>query len=81
MPRIVWVNPANPKQQYVTSIPNDANVPAGYQLSNTTDGSWQGVDGIHDQDLQVYVGGINSGGYPTYQGDPTQTNPPNGILS
>jgi hypothetical protein len=80
--RIVWVNPASPrKNQYVTSIPNDPGVPGGYVLSNTSDGSWQGADSVTDQDLQTYVGGINSGGYPAYQGDLTQTNPPNGILS
>lgn len=82
MPRIVWVNPSAPRSNYVTTIPNDPNVPAGYVLTNTSDGSWQGVDGVHDQDLQQYVGGVNSGGYPPYAGDPATAgnSSPNGIL-
>jgi hypothetical protein len=85
MPRIVWVNASNTKQLYVTALVNDPNVPAGYVLTNTSDGSAQIADAVHDQDLQVFVGGLNSlcpdmrlaanaNAIPTsfYVGDPTQ---------
>jgi hypothetical protein len=68
VPRIVYVKVSNPRVTYVTSVPNDPNVPAGYVLTNTSDGSWQGADSVHDQNLQTYVGGLASGGYPTYSG-------------
>jgi hypothetical protein len=83
MPRLVWVSTSNPAKQYITSINNDPNVPAGYILSNTSDGSCQCVDGKTDQNLQQFVGGINSGGYPAYNGDPSTIGKqnPNGILN
>jgi len=85
MPRLVWVDPNHPatKNQYITTLNNDPNVPAGYVLSNTSDGSAQIVDGKTDQNLQVYVGGQASGGYPIYYGysDGLNTSKnPNGIL-
>ena len=58
-------------------------VPAGYVLTNTSDGSWQGVDGVTDDNSQKFVGGLASGGYPTYYGytDGLDTSKnPNGIL-
>lgn len=77
----VWVNPQNPAQKFYTSRTNDPTAPAGYVLTNTSDGSWQGVDGVNDMDIQTFMAGVNSGGYPVYTGDPT-ANPknPNGIL-
>ena len=79
----VFVNPANPKQKLYTSNPQDPAVPTGWVQTNTSDGSWQGVDGQHDQDLQVYQGGLASGGFPSYYGysDGLSSNKnPNGIL-
>lgn len=67
MPRIVWIKPGT-KSQYITTLVNDPNVPAGYLQSNTSDGSGQFVDGKTDQDLQTFVGGQASGGFPTYSG-------------
>ena len=78
--RIVWVNPANPKQQYITGTRNDPNVPAGYVLTNTSDGSWQGANGVTDSDEQTFMGGVNSGGYPAYQGDSSAPTGSNGHL-
>ena len=67
--RIVWVHPSHPRtNQYITTDPNDANVPAGYVRTNTSDGSWQGADSVTDQDLQTQRAGLASGGYPTYSG-------------
>ena len=63
----VWILPGTTKQ-YRTLVPNDPNVPAGYLLSNTRDGSGQFADGATDQQVQVYVGGLWSGGYPAYNG-------------
>lgn len=67
MARIVYVKPGT-RLQYVTTIANDPNVPAGYVKTNTSDGSWQGVDGATDDNSQKYVGGLWSGGYPAYNG-------------
>ena len=77
MPKYVFVNPANPKQQVLTLDKSQA--PAGYVQSNTSDGSAQIVDGATDQDLQQFVGGLWSGGFPQYNGykDGSATN---GIL-
>lgn len=54
-------------------------MPAGYVLTNTSDGSWQGADSVNDQNLQKFVGNLWSGGYPAYNGysDGSATN---GIL-
>jgi hypothetical protein len=68
MPRFVWVQVSNPKNKYITTVTADPNVPAGYALTNTQDGSWMGVDGVHDDNSQVFVGGLWSGGYPAYNG-------------
>lgn len=77
MPIYVFYNPANPKQQYTTLNPADPNIPAGYLDS-------QGSDGATPERTQQFVAGINSGGYPAYTGDATQStatpNWPNGIL-
>jgi hypothetical protein len=67
MPRIVWLSPDN-KKQYVTTNIADANVPAGYIKTNTSDGSGQIVDGKTDVQAQIFVGGLWSGGYPAYNG-------------
>ena len=67
MPRIVWVKPGT-RLTYVTTITNDPNVPAGYLLSNTADGSSQFADGVTDQNMQTQVAGRMSGGYPAYNG-------------
>jgi hypothetical protein len=82
MPRLVYVNPSNPKQQVITTQLG-LGVPAGYILSNTSDGSCQCVDGATDQNLQKYVGGVNSGGFPAYAGDPATAGNknPNGIIN
>jgi len=65
MPRIVWIKPGT-KLTYITTITNDPNVPAGYLLSNTSDGSGQFADGVTDQNMQTQVAGVNSGGWPAY---------------
>jgi hypothetical protein len=82
----MWYNPANPKAQYFTSIPNDPNIPAGYLDS-------QGTDGATPEALQIYRAGVNNQGagaapsqLPGYtDGDPQQRidqpNWPNGILN
>ena len=82
MAKFVWIQASNPAKKYLTLIPNDPNVPAGYVLTNTRDGSWQGADGINDVNAQKYVGGVNSGGYPIYAGDPATASSkwPNGHL-
>lgn len=76
MPRLVWANPNNWSQLYVTGIYNDPNVPAGYVLES-------GSDGAPDAALIQFMGGQNSGGFPQYTGDPSQVaaqpNWPNGI--
>lgn len=51
--RFVWLNPNNLKQQYVTAIRNDPNIPAGYILTS-------GSDGAADEGLQQFVAGVNS---------------------
>ena len=61
----VWVNPANYKQRYYTSTPNDPGVPAGWVLTG-------GSDGAADMPVMQYQAGINSGGFPAYTNDPTQ---------
>lgn len=74
MPSYIYYNPANPKQQYMTILNPDPNIPAGYLDS-------QGFDRAQPAATQQYVGGVNSGGYPKYTGDSTQrTDYPNGIL-
>lgn len=65
MARIVYVKPGT-RLTYVTTITNDPNVPVGYVKTNTSDGSWLGVDGVTDDNSQKYVGGLWSGGYPPY---------------
>jgi hypothetical protein len=76
VPRLVYGNPNNWKQLYVTGFYGDPNVPAGYVLES-------GSDGAPDAALIQFMGGVNSGGFPAYTGDPTQTaiqpNWPNGI--
>lgn len=67
MPRIVYVKPGT-KLQYVTAIANDPNVPAGYVATTTSDGSFVGINGVVDDNSQVFVGGLWSGGYPAYNG-------------
>ena len=66
MPRLVWVQASNPKNKYITTIANDPGVPAGYVLTNTSDGSAQIADGVTDKQMQTYVGGLWSGGFPAY---------------
>jgi hypothetical protein len=68
MSAFVWVQASNPKNKYMTAVFNDPNVPAGYVLTNTSDGSAQIADGVTDKDMQTYVGGLWSGGYPAYNG-------------
>ena len=84
MGRYVWILPGT-KQQYLTALADDPNVPAGYRLSNTSDGSGQFADGVLDQDLQTFRAGVNSGGYYPYTGDQSQLdaqpNWPNGIFT
>lgn len=70
--RYVWIKPGT-KLAYVTSIPSDPGVPAGYLLSNTSDGSGQFADGVTDQDMQTQVAGLWSGGYPAYDGTSDQS--------
>lgn len=53
MPRLVYVNSLNFRQQYVTALIGDPNVPAGYVLTS-------GSDGAEDSALQQFVAGINS---------------------
>jgi hypothetical protein len=67
MPRIVWISPDNTKT-YITTNINDPNIPVGYIKTNTSDGSGQVVDGVQDSNLQKFVGGLASGGYPQYSG-------------
>lgn len=79
MSLFVFVNPANPKQKLYTSNQQDPAIPAGWVQTNTSDGSWQGVDGKTDQNLQQYQGGLWSGGFPAYDGY-TDGSATNGIL-
>lgn len=51
--RYVWLNPLNLKQQYVTALRSDPNVPSGYILTG-------GSDGAPDAALQQFVAGVNS---------------------
>lgn len=84
MPELVYYNPANPKQQYHTIIPNDPNVPAGWLDT-------QGRDGAIPEAMQIYRAGINNQGagavgyLANADGDPQQRidqpNWPNGILN
>src|SRR5215472_842715 len=53
VPRLVYFNPANPRQQYVTALNSDPGVPAGYVLTS-------GSDGAMDSALQQYMAGLNS---------------------
>lgn len=79
MSAYVFVQASNPRNQYMTSNPNDPNVPAGYVLTTTSDGSAQIVDGEHDQNVRTYTGGLWSGGFPAYNGY-TDGSATNGIL-
>lgn len=75
MSAYVWIN-LTTKARYMTAIPNDVNVPAGYVLTS-------GSDGAPDAALKVYTGGLASGGFPAYNGytDGSGTGQnPNGIL-
>lgn len=74
MAKYVWLNSTNLKQQYVTSIAADPNVPAGYILTG-------GSDGAPDAALQQYVAGVNSGGFPAYTGDAAQAANPQGWIN
>ena len=81
MPIKLYYNPANPKQQYMTGIINDLNIPAGYLDT-------QGSDHATPMDLKQYYAGINNqgaGGPNIVNGDPQQVidqpNWPNGILN
>lgn len=81
MPTRMFYNPANPKQQYWTSVPDDPNIPAGYLDS-------QGSDGAIPEAVQVFRAGVNNqgaGGPDPSNGDPQQIvdQPtwPNGILN
>lgn len=65
MPRYVFLNPVDYRQQYVTGLRSDPGVPAGWVLTS-------GSDGAPDAALITYMGGINSGGFPKYTGDPAQ---------
>jgi hypothetical protein len=73
MAELVFYNPAAPKQQYRTIIPNDPNVPAGWLDS-------QGLDGAIPEAMKVFTAGINNQGagaaptqLPGYSdGDPQQ---------
>lgn len=73
--RRVYLNPNNYRQQYVTALQNDANVPAGWILTG-------GSDGAADSQIQTLQAGINSGGFPAYTRDPSQrADWPNGIFT
>jgi hypothetical protein len=84
MPRMMFYNPANPKQQYWTISAADANIPAGWVDS-------QGSDGAQPEAQQVYRAGVNNQGagaigyLPTADSDPQQRidqpDWPNGILN
>jgi hypothetical protein len=65
MPRLVYGNPNDWSQLYVTGFYGDPNVPAGYVLES-------GSDGAPDAALIQFMGGQNSGGFPAYTGDPSQ---------
>lgn len=65
MPRLVWANPNDYSQMYITALINDPNVPAGYVLES-------GSDGAPDAALQEYEAGTNSGGFPAYIEDQSQ---------
>lgn len=78
MSGFVYFNPAT-GAKYYTGVNPDPNVPIGYLLTNTTDGSAQFADGVTDQDLQTWQGGVNSGGFPAYQGDTTSPPGSNGV--
>ncbi len=58
MSAFVWRSADNTKT-YMTSIPNDPNVPAGYVLTS-------GSDGAPDAALKTFEGNQMSGGYPAY---------------
>jgi hypothetical protein len=84
MPRLVYVNPQNFRQQYVTAMWGDPNIPAGYVLTGGSDGAvdrWIWPNG-QNTGIQQYMAGVNSGGFPAYTGDSTQRSDyPNGILN
>lgn len=63
----VWRKPGT-KLTYRTGVTNDPNVPAGYILAATNDGSLACADGSTDDNSQHYVGGLYSGGFPPYNG-------------
>jgi len=74
MAKYVWLNTANLRQRYITSIADDPNVPAGYVLSS-------GSDGAPDAALRQFTAGINSGGFPAYTGDAAQAANPQGWIN
>jgi|GEM_PF-5545987 len=74
IPILIFYNPANTSQQYQTISASDPNIPAGYLNS-------QGSDGAIPEALKVYTAGINSGGFPSYQGDPGQAANPQGWIN
>lgn len=84
MPRMMFYNPANPKQQYWTISATDANIPVGWVDS-------QGSDGAQPAAVQVYQAGVNNQGagainyLANVDGDPQQRvdqpDWPNGILN
>lgn len=55
MPRMIFFNPANPKQQYQTISAADPNIPAGWIDS-------QGSDGAQPEAMQVFRAGVNNQG-------------------
>jgi hypothetical protein len=83
MPILIFYNPNNPKQQYMTTSFSDAGIPSGWIYS-------QGSDGAIPAALQVYRAGVNNqgaGSQPSAQpsnGDPNQITAqprwPNGLL-
>src|SRR5665213_1772700 len=83
MPRLMFYNPANPKQQYWTINASDPNIPAGFVDS-------QGSDGATPEALKQLVVGVNNQGagavgyLANADGDPQQRidqpQSPNGIL-
>lgn len=84
MPRLVYANPLNWSQQYVTISSSDPNIPGGYVLEGGCDGAPDRyIDPVTGSNtgIQQYMGGVNSGGFPPYTSDPTQRpDYPNGIL-
>jgi hypothetical protein len=85
MPKMVFFNPAAPKQQYTTALgAGDPGIPAGWLDS-------QGTDGAQPENVQVFRAGVNNQGagaigyLATADGDPPmrtiQPQSVNGILN